>query len=291
MLLELIQQFWLISNKPVIVLGDPSMIDQCGHFKDANAVTLDVQLVLLSLSDPRVKSTFPCAIPSIATGFRSMSINEYVYFTPISGIYSGYTGSGTKSGMGGDYGSSTPGPTTPGDPMSDKSSNGLDISVCVTLDSSESGMTGYFKGLILQTSEAIWKTEDCYFAIHCKGKATCPDSAPNQREKGYYHNPDIPEGQSTQTPKLLVMANESHYGSDALAEVHNHDNMNNNVAHQAVQVMPSSQQSNVVNNSETKITSDSNIIPYSQYVIESRQVTVQNSNSSAPIDDLYNNFD
>ncbi|GJV49881.1 hypothetical protein Tco_1440093 [Tanacetum coccineum] len=28
---------------------------------------------------------------------------------------------------------------------------------------------------------------------------------------------------------------------DALAEVHNHDNMNNNVAHQAVQVMPSSQ--------------------------------------------------
>ncbi|GJW63581.1 hypothetical protein Tco_0115465 [Tanacetum coccineum] len=68
------------------------------------------------------------------------------------------------------------------------------------------------------------------------------------------------------------MANLSHYGSDALAEVHNHDNMNNNVAHQAVQVMPSSQQSNVVNHSETEITSDSNIIPYSQYVIESQQV-------------------
>ncbi|GJV88423.1 hypothetical protein Tco_1532361 [Tanacetum coccineum] len=273
MLLELIQQLWLINNKPVIVLGDPSMIDQCGHFKDANAVTLDVQLVLLSLSDPRVKSTFPCAIPSIATGFRSMSINGYVYFTLISGIYSGYTGSGTKSGMGGDYGSSTPGPTTPGDPMSDKSSNGLDISVCVTLDSSESGMTGYFKGLILQTSEAIWKTEDCYFAIHCKGKATSQAHGQilNEEELAFLADPDIPEGQSTQTPKLLVMANESHYGSDALAEVHNHDNMNNNMAHQAVQVMPSSQQSNVVNHSETKITSDSNIIPYSQYVIESRQ--------------------
>ncbi|GJV38951.1 retrovirus-related pol polyprotein from transposon TNT 1-94 [Tanacetum coccineum] len=67
---------------------------------------------------------------------------------------------------------------------------------------------------------------------------------------------------------------------------HNHDNMNNNVAHQAVQVMPSSQQSNVVNHSETEITSDSNIIPYSQYVIESQQVTVQNSNSSAQQDDL-----
>ncbi|GJS99697.1 integrase, catalytic region, zinc finger, CCHC-type containing protein [Tanacetum coccineum] len=72
----------------------------------------------------------------------------------------------------------------------------------------------------------------------------------------------------------------------ALAEVHNHDNMNNNVAHQAVQVMPSSQQSNVVNHSETEITSDSNIIPYSQYVIESQQVTIQNSNSSAQQDDL-----
>ncbi|GJS40765.1 retrovirus-related pol polyprotein from transposon TNT 1-94 [Tanacetum coccineum] len=44
---------------------------------------------------------------------------------------------------------------------------------------------------------------------------------------------------------------------NALAEVHNHDNMNNNVAHQAV-----------------------------QYVIESQQVTVQNSNSSAQQDDL-----
>ncbi|GJS19312.1 hypothetical protein Tco_0447944 [Tanacetum coccineum] len=66
--------------------------------------------------------------------------------------------------------------------------------------------------------------------------------------------------------KVALMANLSHYGSDALAEVHNHDNMNNNVVNQVVQVMPSSQQSNVVNHSETEITSDSNIIPYSQYL-------------------------
>ncbi|GKE10301.1 hypothetical protein Tco_1413852, partial [Tanacetum coccineum] len=33
------------------------------------------------------------------------------------------------------------GPTTPGDPMSDKYSNELDIFVCVTPDSSESDMT------------------------------------------------------------------------------------------------------------------------------------------------------
>ncbi|GKG35891.1 hypothetical protein Tco_0441045, partial [Tanacetum coccineum] len=52
--------------------------------------------------------------------------------------------------------------------------------------------------------------------------------------------------------KVALMVNLSHYGSDALTEVHNHDNMNNNVAHQAVQEMPSSQQSNVVNHSETE---------------------------------------
>ncbi|GJU94735.1 retrovirus-related pol polyprotein from transposon TNT 1-94 [Tanacetum coccineum] len=125
----------------------------------------------------------------------------------------------------------------------------------------------------------------------------------NEEELAFLADPDIPKGQSTQTvithnvayqaddldaydsdcdelnsAKVALMANLSHYGSDALAEVHNHDNMNNNVAHQAVQVMPSSQQSNVVNHSETEITSDSNIIPYSQYVIGIHQVTDQNYN-------------
>ncbi|GKC89214.1 hypothetical protein Tco_1149863 [Tanacetum coccineum] len=109
----------------------------------------------------------------------------------------------------------------------------------------------------------------------------------NEEKLAFLADPDIPEGQSTQTvithnaayqvddldtydsdcdelnsAKVALMANLSHYGSDALAEVHNHDNMNNNVVNQAVQVMPSSQQSNVVNHSETEITSDSNIIPY-----------------------------
>ncbi|GKC94159.1 hypothetical protein Tco_1159601 [Tanacetum coccineum] len=64
------------------------------------------------------------------------------------------------------------------------------------------------------------------------------------------------------TANVALMANLSHYGSNALAE------------------------SNVVNHSESEITSDSNIIPYSQYVIESQQATVQNSNSSAQQDAL-----
>nr|GEX16693.1 hypothetical protein [Tanacetum cinerariifolium] len=67
------------------------------------------------------------------------------------------------------------------------------------------------------------------------------------------------------TAKVALMANLSHYGLDAPAEVHNPDNVDNNMINQSMQVMPSSEQSNVVNHSETKITSDSNIIPYSQY--------------------------
>ncbi|GJU16223.1 hypothetical protein Tco_1144189 [Tanacetum coccineum] len=95
-------------------------------------------------------------------------------------------------------------------------------------------------------------------------------------------DPDILEGQGTQTvithnaayqaddldaydsdcdelnfAKVALMANLSHYGSDALAEVHNHDNMNNNAVNQVV-----------------------------QYVIESQQATIQNSNSSTQQDDL-----
>ncbi|GJR44598.1 retrovirus-related pol polyprotein from transposon TNT 1-94 [Tanacetum coccineum] len=86
--------------------------------------------------------------------------------------------------------------------------------------------------------------------------------------------------------KVANMANLSHYGSDALAEVHNADNVDNNMINLAVQAIPSFEQSNVVNYLETEITSDSNIIPYSQYVIESQQAVVQNSSSSAEQDAL-----
>ncbi|GKA06152.1 retrovirus-related pol polyprotein from transposon TNT 1-94 [Tanacetum coccineum] len=82
------------------------------------------------------------------------------------------------------------------------------------------------------------------------------------------------------TAKVALMENLSHYGSNALVEVHNLDNVDNNIINQAVQVVPSSEQSNVVNHSETEITSDSNIIPYSQYVIESQQATINLDNKS-----------
>ncbi|GJW32514.1 retrovirus-related pol polyprotein from transposon TNT 1-94, partial [Tanacetum coccineum] len=69
------------------------------------------------------------------------------------------------------------------------------------------------------------------------------------------------------TTKVALMENLSHYGSDALDKVHNHDNVDNNMINQGVQVIPSSKQSNVVNHLETEITSDNNIIPYSHAIV------------------------
>ncbi|GJU93964.1 hypothetical protein Tco_1318720 [Tanacetum coccineum] len=86
----------------------------------------------------------------------------------------------------------------------------------------------------------------------------------HEEELAFLADLRIPEGQTTQTvithnaayqaddldaydsdcdelntAKVALMANLSHYGSDALAEVHNHDNMNNNMLNQAEQAMPS----------------------------------------------------
>nr|GEV41936.1 hypothetical protein [Tanacetum cinerariifolium] len=134
---------------------------------------------------------------------------------------------------------------------------------------------------------------------------------PHEEELAFLADPGIAEAQTTQnvithnaayqaddldaydsdcdeinTVKVALMANLSHYGSYDLNEVHYHDNVNHNLISQAVQAMPLSEQSNIVNQSEIEITSDSNIIPYSQYVSESQQATVQNSNFPAQQDAL-----
>ncbi|GJX41361.1 hypothetical protein Tco_0256351 [Tanacetum coccineum] len=91
---------------------------------------------------------------------------------------------------------------------------------------------------------------------------------------------DIPNAQPS------FVANISSFGSDVLSKVPHSDNTHDNMINQSVQAMPSSEQSSVVNHSETKITSDSNIIPYSQYLHETQHAVVQNSNSFAHQDAL-----
>ncbi|GJX63216.1 hypothetical protein Tco_0296116 [Tanacetum coccineum] len=130
-------------------------------------------------------------------------------------------------------------------------------------------------------AEYTWDRED-QFRMEISNLSPNPYLRPEADDLDAYDS-DCDE---LNTAKVVLMANLSHYGSDALSEVHNHDNVNNNIINQAVQAMSSSDQSNVVNHSETEITSDSNIIPYSQYLIESQQLAVQNSNSSAQQDAL-----
>nr|GEX84668.1 hypothetical protein [Tanacetum cinerariifolium] len=86
--------------------------------------------------------------------------------------------------------------------------------------------------------------------------------------------------------KIALMANLSHYGFDNLAEVHNQDNMTNNMIHHDGQVTSTSEQTNILNYSEIEIISDSNIISYSRYMNESQYTAVQNLSSPAQQDDL-----
>ncbi|GJR27988.1 integrase, catalytic region, zinc finger, CCHC-type containing protein [Tanacetum coccineum] len=72
------------------------------------------------------------------------------------------------------------------------------------------------------------------------------------------------------TAKAVLMANLSSYGSDVLFEVPISNNTNNDMLNQSVQEMPYSEPSYFVEHPENEIHIDSNIIPYSQYLIESQ---------------------
>ncbi|GKA14137.1 reverse transcriptase domain-containing protein [Tanacetum coccineum] len=75
--------------------------------------------------------------------------------------------------------------------------------------------------------------------------------------------------------KAILMANLSSYGSYVLSEVLHRDNTHNDILNQSVQEMPYSEQTHLVNYPENEITSDSNIIPYSQYLLENTELPVQ----------------
>ncbi|GKB80490.1 retrovirus-related pol polyprotein from transposon TNT 1-94 [Tanacetum coccineum] len=112
----------------------------------------------------------------------------------------------------------------------------------------------------------------------------------HEEELTFLANPGIAEGQATQT----VITHNATYQADNLdAYDSDCDELNTakialmaNLSQYAMQESLSSEQSNVVNQSETEITSDSNIIPYSQYVKETQQAAVHNFNSSTQQDAL-----
>ncbi|GJY20298.1 hypothetical protein Tco_0392864 [Tanacetum coccineum] len=91
------------------------------------------------------------------------------------------------------------------------------------------------------------------------GRTVITHNAAYQADDLDAYDSDCDELNST---KVALMANLSRYGSDVLAEVHNPDTTA--MMNHGVQVTSSYEQSSVVDHTETEITSDSNIIPYSQ---------------------------
>ncbi|GJV06791.1 retrovirus-related pol polyprotein from transposon TNT 1-94 [Tanacetum coccineum] len=84
--------------------------------------------------------------------------------------------------------------------------------------------------------------------------------------------------------KVVLMANLLSCDLDVLSEVPYSNTYLNYMINQEVQEMSYSKQTHIVDFPDIEITSDSNIIPYSQYLKKSQYTSTQDTNSSAPND-------
>ncbi|GJX43246.1 retrovirus-related pol polyprotein from transposon TNT 1-94 [Tanacetum coccineum] len=88
------------------------------------------------------------------------------------------------------------------------------------------------------------------------------------------------------TAQAVLMANISNYGSDIISEVPNSETYLNDMDNQSVQALQDFEQTPVMDFTDNEISSDSNIIPYSQYLQETQQETVQDTNLQAQQDSM-----
>ncbi|GJW25384.1 hypothetical protein Tco_0039195 [Tanacetum coccineum] len=88
------------------------------------------------------------------------------------------------------------------------------------------------------------------------------------------------------TAQAVLMANISNYGSDVISEVPNSETYLNDMDNQSVHALQDFEQSPVMDFTDNEISSDSNIIPYSQYLQETQQATVQDTNLQAQQDSM-----
>ncbi|GKA14332.1 hypothetical protein Tco_0693978 [Tanacetum coccineum] len=88
------------------------------------------------------------------------------------------------------------------------------------------------------------------------------------------------------TAQAVLMANISNYGSDIISEVPNSETYLNDMDNQSVHALQDFEQSPVMDFTDNEISSDSNIIPYSQYLQETQQATVQDTNLQAQQDSM-----
>ncbi|GKE08471.1 hypothetical protein Tco_1412022, partial [Tanacetum coccineum] len=74
--------------------------------------------------------------------------------------------------------------------------------------------------------------------------------------------------------QAVLMANLSNYGSDVISEVPHPESYHNDMDNQSVYAMLDFQQTPIVDLSDNEITSDNNIILYSQYLQETQLASV-----------------
>ncbi|GKC23378.1 hypothetical protein Tco_1025528, partial [Tanacetum coccineum] len=86
--------------------------------------------------------------------------------------------------------------------------------------------------------------------------------------------------------QAVLMANISSYGSDVILEVPNSETYLNDMDNQSVHALQDFEQLPVMDFTDNEISSDSNIIPYSQYLQETQQATVQDTNLQAQQDSM-----
>nr|GEV25978.1 hypothetical protein [Tanacetum cinerariifolium] len=109
-------------------------------------------------------------------------------------------------------------------------------------------------------------------------KAQGSDKVLNEEELAFLADTGVAEA------KAVLMANLSSYGSDFLFKVPHSENTHNDMLNQSVQEISYFKQTHLVNYSENEITNNSNIIPYSQYMLETQNAAVWDINSSAQQD-------
>ncbi|GKD83583.1 putative ribonuclease H-like domain-containing protein [Tanacetum coccineum] len=81
--------------------------------------------------------------------------------------------------------------------------------------------------------------------------------------------------------QAVIMANISNYGSDVISEVPISKTYLNDMDNQSVLELQDFEQSPVMDFTDNEISSDSNIIPYSQYLQETQQANIQDTNLQA----------
>ncbi|GJW38713.1 hypothetical protein Tco_0064558 [Tanacetum coccineum] len=133
----------------------------------------------------------------------------------------------------------------------------------------------------------------------------------DEEQLAFLTDPRVPDGQAVQTispnnaafqtedldtydsdcddisnAQAVLMANISNYGSDVISEVPPSDTYLNDMENQSVHAMQDFEQTPVVDFTDNKIHSDSNIISYSQYLQETQQENVQDTHLQAQQDSM-----